>query len=145
MKRIKPTDIKHVNVVESDEIVERNDEVNEVKDGDDDGHVNLHLLDMGCGKGYLTMAAHDFLSNEFNVGSANDIVMDDDDDDCIKQVLTLGIDVRDHLIKEANLINSANLGYGSTMKFETMSIDQYLNLNRQSNSEQRKEESNRQK
>jgi hypothetical protein len=140
MKRIKPIDIKHVNVVESDEI-ERYDEgkvigVSDDDDDDDDSHVNLHLLDMGCGKGYLTMAAHDFLSTN--------VVMDDDDD-CINQVLTLGIDVRDHLIKEANHINSANLGYGSTMKFETMSIDQYLNLNRQSNSEQRKEESNRQK
>jgi len=71
--------------------------------------MNVSLFDMGCGKGYLTFAAHHFLSkhpiNFFDVS-------------------TTGIDIRQHLVQEANE-RALSLGY-SSLQFQNISISHFV-------------------
>lgn len=93
---------KNKNVVQlKDEVNIKVEQINEL---------NVRLLDMGCGKGYLTMAAHHFLmTNRYNVQ-------------------TLGLDLREKLITEANRLSDQSLDYADSLKFEKVAIDEYLAL-----------------
>lgn len=76
---------------------------------------SIRLLDMGCGKGYLTMAAYHFLCNHYHDRF---------------NVQALGIDVREKLINEASKISSEILGYEETsLQFQAIAIEEYLSQN----------------
>jgi hypothetical protein len=55
----------------------------------------ISILDMGCGRGYLTFALHDYLTSALNTG---------DHDETLAFVQTKGIDVRPKLVQECNQI-----------------------------------------
>ena len=68
---------------------------------------NIRVIDMGCGRGYLTFSLHSYLSDKYN---------DDSSSSCI--VETQGIEVRPKLVREINGI-ARDLGKG---KFEKLSF-----------------------
>lgn len=68
---------------------------------------NIRVIDMGCGRGYLTFSLHSYLSDKYN---------DDSSSSCI--VETQGIEVRPKLVREINGI-ARDLGIG---KFEKLNF-----------------------
>ncbi|KAL7450617.1 hypothetical protein ACHAWC_002502 [Mediolabrus comicus] len=68
---------------------------------------SIRVIDMGCGRGYLTFSLHSYLSDKYN---------DDSSSSCI--VETQGIEVRPKLVREINGI-ARDLGKG---KFEKLSF-----------------------
>lgn len=64
------------------------------------------IYDMGCGKGYLTFALHDYLSNNSN-----------------HELKTIGVEIRDDLVQKCNSIAVKNSLDG--LSFDLGSIDEY--------------------
>jgi len=64
------------------------------------------IYDMGCGKGYLTFALHDYLANNSNI-----------------ELKTIGVEIREDLVQKCNTIAKKNSLEG--LSFELGSIDQF--------------------
>jgi Methyltransferase domain len=74
----------------------------------DDGPSSVSVVDMGCGRGYLTFALHGFLTQKYG------------------NVSSRGIDVRPKLVHEVSII-AASLGDKyRTLHFETGTIESFL-------------------
>lgn len=71
---------------------------------------SVNVLDMGCGRGYLTFSLHSHLAEKY--GTSN--------------VQTKGIDVRPKLIEEMCTISDCLGGSFETLKFETGTIQQLV-------------------
>lgn len=81
------------------------------KDHNDNEKKNISILDMGCGKGYLTFSLHAYLTEKFSN----------------KQINSIGIDIRPKLVQEINTI-SQSLGpnFKDKLIFQTGSIESIL-------------------
>lgn len=77
-------------------------------------HSRIRVIDMGCGRGYLTFALHSYLCDKYNsgIGNAGGSVT----------VETRGIDRRPKLVKEINDIATELGGVFSSLRFDTESI-----------------------
>lgn len=72
---------------------------------------SISIIDMGCGRGYLTFALHSFLTRHYND----------------KHVVSRGIDVRPKLVAEISEIASSHSGSEfEQLRFETGTIESFL-------------------
>lgn len=84
--------------------------------GDDDKYQKrkskdkIQIVDMGCGRGYLTFSLHSYLSSTYDASD----------------VSTVGIDVRPKLVNEMNSIATDLGGPFGTLKFEEGTIEGFV-------------------
>lgn len=72
----------------------------------------ISIVDMGCGRGYLTFALHAYLFDKYHTSSA--------------PISTVGIDVRPKLVQEINGIARSLGGPFDGLNFETGTIESFL-------------------
>ena len=88
----------------------------------------ISVVDMGCGRGYLTFALHAYLSEHYGGGWGKE---EDGDDDKNVKVKSCGIDVRPKLVKEISNIASSLGGHFDTLTFEEGTIEDIVQQQQQ--------------
>jgi hypothetical protein len=89
----------------------------------------ISVVDMGCGRGYLTFSLHSFLQNKY--GTTGNNGDDDDDDENSKnnryKIRSRGIDVRPKLVHEiSEIARSLGTPFADSLTFEVGTIADFL-------------------
>jgi hypothetical protein len=92
----------------------------------------ISVVDMGCGRGYLTFSLHSFLQNKYGTTAGHDEVDDDNDGDESSnnhryRIRSRGIDVRPKLVQEiSEIAQSLGTPFADSLTFEEGNIADFL-------------------
>jgi hypothetical protein len=88
----------------------------------------ISVVDMGCGRGYLTFSLHSFLQNKYGITGNNDDEDEDENDNNNRyKIRSRGIDVRPKLVHEiSEIARSLGTPFADSLTFEEGTITDFL-------------------